>query len=68
MYSAEKPLPALNSWLPVASTHIRRVFTAFLSPLLSTFETPSALHFLCQYTATSISILHMLGLRVEWGG
>jgi hypothetical protein len=62
MYSAEKPLPALNSWLPAASTHIRGVFTAFLSPLLSTFKTPP-FQFLRQYTATSISILHMLGLR-----
>ena len=63
MYSAEKPLPALNSWLPAASTHIRGVFTTFLSSLLSTFETSPSLQFLRQYTTTSISILHMLGLR-----
>jgi hypothetical protein len=58
MYTGEKPLSALNSWFPVASTYTRGVFTAFLSPLLYTFKHP--LLPLRQYTATSISILHML--------
>jgi hypothetical protein len=40
MYSAEKSLPAINSGFPAGSTHICGVFTTFLSPLLSSCETP----------------------------